>query len=100
MPTQWESRIFGLVPGVRAGASTRPRLGRKGVVGKYTKRRDDVLLKIFVLVITPQHHEIRLKVVQDLARLAKLRDQELTVPHGGSFTFVVPVFLAHGFRPS
>src|SRR5205809_1057277 len=100
MPMQWDSRIFGLVPGVRASASTRPRLGRKGVVGKYAKRRDDVLPKIFVLVITPQHHEIRLEVIQDLARFAKLRDQEFAVPHGGSLALVVPVFQTHGFRPS
>src|SRR5215831_2821713 len=100
MPTQWESRFFGLVPGVRAGSSTRPWLGCKGVVGKDAKRRDDVLLKIFVLVITPQHDEIRPEVIQDLACLAKLRDQEFAVPHGGRLALVVPVFLAHGFRPS
>src|SRR5262245_11571751 len=100
MPTQWDSRLFGLIPGIRAGASTRPRLGRKGVVGKDAKRRDDVLLKIFVLVITPQHDEIRLEVIQDLAGLAKLLDQEFAVPHGGSLACVAPVFLAHGFRPS
>src|SRR5262245_12901364 len=100
MPTQGESRLFGLIPGVRASAASRPWLGRKGVVGKHTEWRDDVLTKIFVLVIAPEHDGIRLKIIQNLACLAELRDQELAGPHGGRHALVVPVFLAHGCRPA
>src|SRR5262245_36063292 len=100
MPAQRDRRLFGLVPGVRAGSSTDPRLGCKSVVGKHAKRRDNVLSKIFVLVVAPQHDKIWLKIIQDLACLAELRDQELTVSHGGSLALVVAVFLAHGCGPS
>jgi len=77
-----------------------PRLRRKRLAGQHAERRDDVFLEVFVLVVAPQHEEVRPEVVEKSPHLAEVRHQEFPMLHGGAKPLVTPVLPPHGLGPS
>src|ERR671937_2648425 len=75
----------------------RPMLDR--LIRQDTEWRDDILLEILVLIVAPDHDEVRGEVIQQPSRLAKPRHQSLAMSEGSAGPFVCTVFLSHRLRP-
>jgi hypothetical protein len=70
------------------------------IVGQDAERRDDVLAKVLVLVVAPDHDEVRGEVVQPLSRLAEPFDQGRAMPAGRREPFVCTPLALHWLRPA
>ncbi|MEU9149822.1 hypothetical protein AB0D59_04570 [Streptomyces sp. NPDC048417] len=95
--------------GARSGIDTSGELYgyRKGrervdlgvVVGEDAEGGDDLLAEILVLVVAPDHDDVRLELVEGLLAPVESGAQPGTVPGGGSRPFVVAPFLLGQFGP-
>ena len=52
------------------------------VVAQEAERRDDVLAEVLVLVVAPDHHQIRVEIVEDLADRAEIVAEALAAAIG------------------
>ena len=94
-----EHRVRCLVPGVGAGPGVLPGLGLKRLEAVDLEGRHAVLPKIFVLVVAKDDDEVRVEVVELLARPAHALDQLGAMLPGMRLALVVAPLPAHGLWP-
>src|SRR5207244_5709712 len=56
-----------------------PRHGFNRVVGENAERRNDIFREVFVLIVAPDHDEVRLECVERIADLLQAREQCVAV---------------------
>src|SRR6266404_4195854 len=64
-------------------------------VGRY-----DIFLEVFILIVAPDHDEVRTESVECRAHLAQLRHQSLAMDDGGGRAFIGAPFGTHRRRPA
>src|SRR5207245_7791026 len=95
---EYERRLHRLVPRVRPRRLLPgPVLDR--VVGEHAERRDDVLLEVLVLVVTPDDDEVRREVVQHAPGPGEPRHERFPMTAGRLEALVAPPLLPHRLRP-
>ena len=97
MPLVLEQRVLRLAPHIPL--AMREWLAAEIVVSQHAERRDDVLPKVFVLVIAPDDHEIGVESVQFLPDAAKAGYQAGAVFQRSGVPLVLAVLNPHRFRP-
>ena len=75
-------------------------LARDIVPGQYTEGRNNVLLKVLVLIIAPDQEEVRLEGVDCGPQLAKAGHQPLPMRHGGGEALILAELITHGLGPT
>src|SRR5262245_45005235 len=103
MACEGEYLVFWFSPDVgteHLGKLFGPRwLGFNRIIRHHTECRDDVFFEILVLVIAPDHDEIRRELVDLLPGLAKPGHQVLTMPFRRTSALILTPFPPHGLRP-
>ena len=99
MARDGEGLVVGLVPDVGAPAAVGPRLRVHGFIGEDGEGRHAVFVVVLVLVVTPQHAQVGLELVQRASGDAEAVDQVLAVRVGVALAVVRAPLLAHGRRP-
>src|SRR6185369_8715245 len=69
------------------------------VIGEDAEGRDDVLGEVLVLVVAPDHHDLRAEVVEDLPGVPEVAEEALAMPGRACRAAVVPVLAAHRLGP-
>jgi hypothetical protein len=70
------------------------------VIGHHAKWRDDIFLKILVLIVAPDHDKVGVELVENPPRVAKSGEQALSMARSGRDASVVAVLLAHRLWPA
>src|SRR5262245_56066343 len=94
-----KGRLLGLLPHI-VPARVRPRLVLDGLVRQHAEGRDDVLLEILVLIVTPDHDQVGREIVEHPSRLAEPREERLAMLARGAEPFIVAPVATHVLRPS
>ena len=71
MAADREALVLGLIPRVHASLIVQPRLHFRRVVGENRKRGHTIVPVVLILVIAPDHAEVRLEFIQFPARSPK-----------------------------
>src|SRR6476660_6291089 len=99
MAADLEALVLGFIPRVDAPLIVQPRLYFRRVVGENRKRGHTIVPIVLILVIAPDHAEVRLEFIQFPARSPKAFDHVTAMGVGMSLAFVGSPLPAHRLGP-
>ena len=99
MATDREAFVLRFIPRIDAALIVQPWFKFRGFVGEDRKCRNAVFAIVLELIVTPNHAEIGLKLVEGAARHAKTVDHRLTVRVGMGLPIIGAPLTAHRLRP-